>query len=265
MKVNPTILKLGGSAITRKDKVSTPNLPVIDRLAKEISDAKVSPLIVIHGGGSYGHPLAEMYKLAEGLSDSSQLIGFSKTHEAMVSLNGLIVKALVDHHLPAFGMAPSSFTVTKKGRIQVFEDKPLIQVVKAGLIPVLYGDAVLDYDQGFAILSGDQIAATLAVRLDADRIIMGVDVDGLYTSDPKVDPSAHLIPHLTLEDLKRLKDKIGGATVSDVTGGMLGKVLELMIPIANGVEAMIVNALKPGIICKALKGEKVIGTKITGK
>ena len=262
MKDRPLVLKLGGSVITEKDEPLTPNLRAIGRLAEEIARAEVSPIVIVHGGGSYGHPIAKTYGIAEGLKDQAQLVGFSKTHEAMVSLNRLVVENLLSQGLPAFGMAPSSFIVTNKGRIQVFGEEPLARAILTGLIPVLYGDAVLDTDQGFAILSGDQIASLLAVKLEAERLMMGVDVDGLYDSDPKTDPSAHLIKRLTLEELRELTDKIVGAKGSDVTGGMLGKVQELMTPVAHGIQTLIVNALKPGNIYSALKGEEVVGTKI---
>ncbi len=263
MKSKPTVLKLGGSVITRKERAFTPNRQVIKRLAEEIAHAQVSPVVIVHGGGSYGHPVAKTYGIAGGFKDGSQLIGFSKTHDAMVTLNGLVVAALMDSGLPALGMVPSSFAVTKRGRVNVFETEPLAHALAVGLVPVLYGDAVLDYEQGFAILSGDQIAAELAVRLNAERLVMGVDVDGLYEADPKVVPSAHLIPHLTLKDLEQLKDKISGARSPDVTGGMLGKISELVAPVEHGVQTIIVNALKPSKVYKALKGEEVVGTKIT--
>ena len=262
MKNRPVILKLGGSVVTKKDRDSTPNLQAIKRLAEEISQAGVSPLAVVHGGGSFGHPIAKAYGIAEGFRDTSQLIGFSKTHEAMVSLNKIIVGSLLDQGLPAFGMAPSSFIVTKKGRIHLYEKKPIEQAIRIGLVPILYGDAVLDVDQVFAILSGDQIAAYLAVRMDAERLIIGVDVDGLYDSDPKINASARLIRRITLEELQSLMYKISGTQVPDVTGGMFGKVSELTTPVANGIQTVIVNASKRGNIYKALKGEEVIGTKI---
>jgi isopentenyl phosphate kinase len=262
LKSKLVVLKLGGSVITEKAKPLTPNLPAIERLADEIFKAKMSQLILVHGGGSFGHPVAKKYGIAEGFKDKSQLTGFSKTHEAMVSLNKKIVESLLEKELPAFGMAPSSFIVTKAGRIHFFEEEPLTQAVKAGLMPVLYGDAVLDVDKGFAILSGDQLAPFLAERMKAQRLIMGVDVDGLCAGDPKKDPSAHLIPHVTLTELKNSKNRISGTELTDVTGGMLGKVSELFLPVAEGIETLIVNASKPGNIYKVLRGEEVVGTKI---
>jgi len=142
------------------------------------------------------------------------------------------------------------------------EESPFTKLLEMGFVPVLYGDAVPDSDAGFSILSGDQLVTTLALRFDTDRIVMGIDVDGLYTADPKVDASAQLIQHITLNELESLKDKIGELKVTDVTGGMLGKILELIPAVKRGIPVLIVNAIKPNNIQKALKGEKVVGTII---
>jgi len=264
MSVKPTVLKLGGSVITDKEKPLTPDLQAIERLADEISRAKVSSLILVHGGGSFGHPVAERYDIAEGYVDSSQILGFSQTHLAMTLLNSWVMEALISHNIPAVEVNPSSCVVTKACRIQSIELKPLKKMLKMGFVPVLYGDAVLDSEKGFAILSGDQLVSSLAIKLDAGRIIMGADVDGLYTADPKTDSSAHLIDHITLEELKSLKHKIEGSKATDVTGGMLGKMLEVKLAIEHEIQTVIVNATKSRRVYKALKGEKVIGT-IIGK
>ena len=262
MKSKPIILKLGGSVLTVKDKPLTPNMDAIGRLAKEIAEADVSPLIIVHGGGSYGHPLAAKYKIAEGFKSRSQTLGFSKTHNAMVSLNMLVVESLLNEGVPAFSIAPSSFVVTRRGRIQSLRRDVLENAIKLGFTPVLYGDAVFDSEMGFAILSGDQLISKLAVELDAKRIIVGVDVDGLFTSDPKTDKSAQLISHITLNELKSMVDRIGGSNTVDVTGGMMGKIFELTAAVMNDIEVFILNASKPGNVCRALKGEKIVGTRI---
>ncbi len=261
-KVKFIALKLGGSVITEKEKPRTPNLSVIRFLAKEIADANVERLLIVHGGGSYGHPLAKRYKIREGYKKPSQIEGFSRTHQAMLELNRLVVDTLISHNIPAFSVSPSSCTVAKAGRIQILYDSTLTKLLKTGFVPVLFGDAILDNSIGFTILSGDQLVATLARRLGAGKIVFGADVDGLYTADPKLDDSAHLIRHITLQKLKTLLYNIEGAKVTDVTGGMLGKVLELIPAIAAGIPAVIVNAKVEGNVYKALTGEKVVGTLI---
>jgi isopentenyl phosphate kinase len=262
LSAKPTVLKLGGSVVTDKEKKLTPNLPAIERLTQEISRANVSPLVLVHGGGSFGHPVAEQYGLNEGYRDSSQVMGFSITHQAMTKLNKLIVGSLINHNIPAVEVQPSSCVVTKAGRIQTMEDRPLRKMLEMGFVPVLYGDVVLDSETGFAILSGDQLVSSLAMNLDARRIVVGVDVDGLFTGDPKTDCSARLIQHITLEELKNLEPLIEGSKVTDVTGGMLGKMFELKPAVEHRIQTIIVNATEPNRVYRALKGEKVVGTVI---
>ncbi|MEA2089389.1 MAG: isopentenyl phosphate kinase [Thermoproteota archaeon] len=262
MNVRPVVLKLGGSVITLKEQPLTPNTQAIRRLAKEISEANVSSLIIIHGGGSFGHPVAKKFKIKEGYENPSQIIGFSKTHQAMTELNRLVVDALIHHNIPALAVPPSSCSVTKSGRIQSMEERPLTKMLELGFVPVLYGDVVLDSEIGFTVLSGDQLVSKLAIKFHSQHIIIGVDVDGLFTADPKVDSSATLIQHATPPELHALQQKIEEAKVTDVTGGMLGKIVELMPAVEQGVPAVIVNASEPNNIYKALKGESLTGTVI---
>lgn len=263
MGKKPTVLKLGGSVITDKNKPLTPNLTAIERLADEISRANVSSLILVHGGGSFGHPFAERYNLEAGYVDESQILGFSQTHLAMTLLNSWVMEALIRNNIPAVEVHTSSCAVTKVGRITSMELKPLKKMLKMGFMPVLYGDTILDSKQGFAILSGDQLVSSLATKLGASHIILGADVDGLYTSDPKTNPSAQLIERATLKELKSMEHKIGGSKATDVTGGMFGKMHEVTLAIEEGIETVVVNATKPDRVYKALTGEKVTGTVFT--
>jgi len=256
------VLKLGGSVITVKEKPMTADVGNIRRLAEEIAAAGPGRLVVVHGGGSFGHPVAKRHGIAEGFTSRGQALGFSKTHRAMVALNSLVVDALVDLAVPAVSVTPSSFVVTDGGRIGAADFDVVRRLVDGGITPVLYGDAVLDRSRGFSILSGDQLAARLAVELGASRLVFAVDVDGVYTSNPKLSPDAQLIERLPLGRLRELVE-VGGALTTDVTGGMLGKVSEAAAAVEAGVEVLIVNASRPGVILKALRGEPVTGTVLT--
>jgi isopentenyl phosphate kinase len=264
LSVKPTVLKLGGSVITNKERTLTPRLSAIERLAKEISRANISPLVLVHGGGSFGHPIAKRYRIKEGYNHkASQLLGFAKTHEAMVALNKLVVDALIKEEIPAVAVSPSSLIMAKSERIHSFPLEPLTKLLQLGFVPVLFGDAVFDLDKGFTILSGDQLIAYLAIHYKAERIILGVDVDGLFTGDPKANKEAKLLNHVTLKELETLIQQIGEAKVTDVTGGMLSKVQEIIPAVEKGVNVLVVNAAKSENLYKALKGEKVVGTVIS--
>jgi isopentenyl phosphate kinase len=259
-----TVLKIGGSVITHKKMNRTPRIEEINRLAQEIHSADHQNLIIVHGGGSFGHPLAKKYMINEGFKDACQKIGFCKTHYAMTNLNGLFMDSLILHGVEAVSTMPSSCVITEDGRIKKFEDSSIRALLKMGFKPVLYGDAVLDSKRGFSILSGDQLVTSLAIRLEAERIIIGVDVDGLYEEDPKTTRKPRMLQALTLKELKQLHGKLSKPNTCDVTGGIFGKVTELLPAVENGIQAVIVNASKPDNIRRVLKGKKVKGTIIEG-
>jgi isopentenyl phosphate kinase len=250
------ILKLGGSVVTRKDQPKTSNIDAIKRLAREVVTAGPRKLVVVHGGGSYGHPLAKEYDISAGYSTPRQLAGFSLTHQAMVELNKIVVEAFLDAGVPAISIAPSSFIVTEDRRITTVDFSVVQRAIDSNMVPILYGDAVLDSARRFTILSGDQLAVRLATELGAERLIFGVDVDGVYTANPKLAKDARLIEELSLSQMRGMV-RIGEALSTDVTGGMLGKVNEAAVAVEGGVEVQLVNALKPNVVNAALRGDKI--------
>jgi isopentenyl phosphate kinase len=258
----PLVLKIGGSVITDKNGELAARTEVINRLAEEIARAKINNLIVVHGGGSFGHPTAQKHGIKEGLKEETQKVGFAETHHVMTVLNGLVMDALVWHDIPAVSVTPSSCVITENGRIKVFEDTAIKMLLKMGFAPVLYGDATLDEKLGFTVLSGDQLVAYLAAKFNACKIVIGVDTDGLYDADPKTNKNAKLYTHLTLRELKEIQGKMAKPSAADVTGGMNGKVNELVPAVEKGIPVTIVNASKPTHVYKALVGESVEGTSI---
>lgn len=258
----PTILKIGGSVITDKSRELQARIPTINRVAEEIQQADLRKLIIVHGGGSFGHPLAKRYRLTEGFKEETQKNGFSETHHMMTVLNGLFMDALIQRNIPAVSIPPCSCIMAENGRIQHFQDAPLKTLLSMGFSPVLYGDPVLDSKLGFTILSSDQLVSVLATQFIAERIIIGVDVDGLYNADPKVEKTAKMFKHLTLKELKKVRNRLGSSTSCDVTGGMFGKMAELIPAIELGIPVTVVNGTKPDHIYKALKGKKVKSTRI---
>jgi isopentenyl phosphate kinase len=255
------LIKLGGSVVTVKNERLKPNIENIKRLVAEIAEILPQKIILIHGGGSYGHPLAIDYKINEGYSFPNQLIGFSKTHQAMLDLNKIIINEFLDANVPAFGLSPSSFILTENNKIKQIDTQIIKNLLKMDMIPVLYGDAILDTEKGFSILSGDRLIVELAIKIRAKKLIFGCDVDGIFTSNPNFDLQAKLINEVTVKNLDELS-KIGGSINMDVTGGMYGKIMEARKAVKAGVQVVLVNAMKPKRIQKSILGKKVKGTYI---
>jgi len=260
MDLRPVVVKLGGSVITDKRRPFVIKRATLGRLARELAAARC-PLVVVHGGGSFGHPVASKYGIARGYKNKNQLMGLSLTHRAMERLNANVIEALQRAGLPAIAVQPSACAVVSDGQIQSMELGPVKKLLELGIIPVLYGDAVPDLSKGMSILSGDKIVAYLALKLDASRVILGVDVDGVCTANPKKAKHVEIVRRITPAD-EELIASLGAAEGKDVTGGMGNKVRELLVLAERGVEAEIVNATKPGILKRAVRGERGLGTAV---
>lgn len=256
------VIKLGGSVVTLKNKPMSVNYESIDRLCGEIKGNWPQTILIVHGGGSFGHPIAKKFEIEKGFFSERQAFGFARVHNAMLTLNRIIVETLLNKNIPAISLAPSSFVMIDNGRIKTIETEIIKRLLNQGILPVLYGDAVIDRTRGIGILSGDQLAAHLAVELDANLLIFGVDVDGVFTSDPKLYPDAQIVKRLSLSKLYEFPN-IGEATTTDVTGGMAGKIKEARTAVEAGLVVQILNASKPGVINETLRGNTMHGTLLT--
>ncbi len=260
----PWIIKLGGSVISDKTQPFTANHDAIQRLAKEIAGCSV-PFILIHGGGSFGHPLAQEYDLINGWKNHKQLLGIGKTHQAMITLNQHLMQAFHQNSIPAMSFSPSSLFITRDTRILQGNLSPLDAALKLGINPILFGDIVFDQTQGFAILSGDQLLGYLGRYYQSERILLGTDTDGVYTGDPKINSEARQIPIINKSNMEEVFRGVGDATTIDVTGGMYGKLKELVeIAQSGNREIIIFNAKKKGNLAALLKGQPITCTRIFG-
>jgi len=114
---------------------------------------------------------------------------------------------------------------------------------------------VMDRRAGASIISGDQLATYLAVRFRAARIGLGTAVDGVLADGA-------VVPLITRANFESVRPHIQGSEGTDVTGGMLGKVLELLA-IKIEIDSYIFNASKENVIAGFLSGGEP-GTRITG-
>ena len=245
------IVKLGGSVISDKNKPFSFNENIVRQITDEIATFyPKEKFIMVHGGGSFGHPLAKKYGIRNGL-DREKMIGFCKTHEAMLDLNKKIVNIFHDKKLPAYPISPSSIFIIKKGEIFHGEIGVIKELLKKNFIPFLFGDTAISIDKGIDILSGDQIISYLANQLKPEKVIFLMDVNGIYDKNPK-EKDAKLIEIINEEiEFDDIISKF------DVTGGIKNKIKEaIKIP----CPVYFINGLIKGNLTKAIEGKK-IGTR----
>lgn len=212
------LLKLGGSVLTTKGgpgAVREENLAMISR---QIAGYCRAPLLIVHGAGSCGHPEAHRFRLAEGLTNENRE-GVFTTHQAVTRLNRIVVAALREKGIEAIGIHPLHSCYAENGRIVSMEYRHIIEMLSRGIVPVLHGDVVMDGIKGATIISGDQLVSYLGRALRFGRIGLATDVPGVLAEGV-------VIPVLTPDTIGQVR--LGSSRHTDVTGGMEGKIRELL-------------------------------------
>ena len=247
------ILKLGGSVITDKKGYKKARAAAINNLAKVVASIwrkGVRDLILVHGAGSFGHAVVIKHGLQDGVKNTAQKLGYADTHAACSELSLMLVKELIANGAPAISIPPATVLTMKDKRISSFNTKLINDYLDSGYLPVLYGDMAPDSVLGGYPCSGDQIVSYLGKA--ADMVVLASDVDGVLDDKNNVIPK---IDRANFEEVsKHLKH-----TENDVTGGMKGKIEELL---DIGTTSYIVNAKKPERIQDILEGRKTVSTII---
>lgn len=256
-KKSLVILKLGGSVLTDKTTPLTCREDVIERIAREVSSAwRVSPmnLIIGTGGGSYPHTFAAEGKLTHGIKEGWQLEFFAYTQHAAAVLNRVVVYAFLREGIPVFSIQPSAAGFSVGGEIKNMEVRHIQKLLEMGMVPVIYGDSLVDLKDGCHIASTERLITHLTLYFNVKRIILAAD-------SAVKDKDGKRIPLITPRNFPDICESLEGGQGVDVTGGMKHKV-ESMLEIAkHGVDVQIINALEEGNIERALLGE-IVGTRI---
>lgn len=177
------IVKLGGSIITEKlSSQAKIKKTVVRQLAKELKifiqrfpDVKI---ILLHGAGSFGHPLVYRHKLLEQPLAGSCLLGFAKTVYSMRQMANLLTEFFQTEKLPVF---PLQFSAMAR-----FDIRYLKKIINAGFIPLLGGDMGLIKKNQVTIVSADKIAVILANAFPNSKIIFATNVNGVFNKFPPV-------------------------------------------------------------------------------
>ena len=219
-------------------------------------------LIIGHGGGSFPHKPAKDYRINEGIVNEESYKGISLVQDAASQLNRIIVGSLIEAGENAISVQPSAELISEDGRIKEWYLEPMKEMLKYNLLPVPYGDVVLDIKKGCCIISTEEILNYLARKLDVKRIILVGIVDGVFTADPQKNPNAKIIPEISSKNYEEIKKYLGGSAGIDVTGGMLHKVEEMFELAKLGIKSEIINANKENYLKRSLLGARGLGTII---
>jgi isopentenyl phosphate kinase len=252
------LVKLGGSVLTDKRRPGSVRRDVLARLATEVAEVRAGTrwrLVLGHGSGSFGHVAAARHDLAGGVSSKAQLRGVAETQSEARRLHGIVVEALLGARANPFSLSPSSFLTCRNGRPVTSTLAPLLLAFELGLLPVVYGDVVLDRERGAAICSTESVLLLLAQRLGrrGHRVARAVwvgETDGLY------DEAGHTVAELDEGSLGRVSTTAGAASGVDVTGGMRLRLDTARSLARLGVDSWLIDGRTPGRLAAAVAGRR---------
>ncbi len=259
------VIKLGGGLITEKSGLCEP-----DHDSIRISTGAIASLVeegwiiaLVHGAGSFGHAKAKRWRLTEGPVDAdlgeedgitNQLEAVKAVRQDMMNLNRLVTNALSEHGIDSVTYHPHKWA---RGTGENFTGN--LDFLGKNKVTITYGDVVDVGDDGFGILSGDDIMLRIAKEWkDVESCIFCLaDCDGILTHPPGHTDS-------TLLNTWDPSVGFGGRHESeiDVTGGIDYKA-HRAASIAQTVPLVwFVDGRFPTRIVDACNGSNTIGTRI---
>jgi isopentenyl phosphate kinase len=254
------LVKLGGSVITDKARPLAFRTQVARRLARELAPSVDEGLVLVHGAGGFGHVRAAEHDLANGLNDPGQLMGTAIVQRDVRDLNVRVLNALLEAGIPAVSVPAGSYLELEDGRMAHFDAVPFQRARARGLVPVTFGDVLMDSEMGVSIASGDLLMASLAEVFRPDMSVFVTKVDGVFEGDPE-DPTARLLRTVSPETA-RFADASAGDGVADVTGSMSGKLAEAFQVAASSKDTWIIGGGRPGRLRALMEGRRVKGTRV---
>ena len=226
------LLKLSGEALADGSN-GLYNYDFIDKVAAEIKkciDMGVEVAIVIGGGNIWrGRQGGEMDRVR------ADKMGMLATVMNSLAVQDALVKIGVDTRI----MTP----ITIQGVTEQLSRDEAIRYLESGKA-VIFGAGT-----GSPFFSTDTGALLRAAEIKADAALFAKNIDGVYTADPRKDPTAKKVDTITYDEI--INKRLG---VIDLTAAVFG--------MDNKMQVLLFGLADPENIVKAVKGEK-IGTVLT--
>lgn len=236
-KYQRVILKLSGEALAGEKKIGI-DPETVNEIAKEIVEAYKTgvQIAIIVGGGNIwrGKAASEM--------------GMERASADYMGMLATVMNALaLQNALESLGVDTRAMTsISMEAVAEPYIRRRAIRHLEKGRI-VIFGGGT-----GNPFFSTDTTAALRAAEINADAILMAKNrVDGVYDSDPQINPDAKKYDYLTFLDLVNQDLKVMDATAATLC-------------MDNNIDVVVFNMNTKGNIKKAVTGHD-IGTTVKGR
>ena len=233
IKYKRVLLKLSGEALMGSDKygINTNILTSYAEQVKEISDLGVEVAIVIGGGNIF-----------RGLSGVSK--GFDRVKGDQMGMLATVINSLaLQSAIEGVGGNAKVFTATKMEPVgELYTKAKVLEAFKNGYVSIIAGGT------GNPYFTTDTASSLRGVEIEAEALLKGTRVDGVYTADPEKDKNAVKFDEITFAEAYDKKLKI-----MDLTA--------FTLCIENNLPIIVFDMNTPGNLKKVVFGEK-IGTLV---
>jgi uridylate kinase len=230
MKYNRILLKLSGESLqgTQKYGLSTDVLHSYAEQIKAVVGTGVQVGIVIGGGNIFRGASKGFDRVKGDQMGMLATIINSLALQSALEDNGVKAKVLTSIRMEPIG--------------EYYSKAKALEYLEAGYVVIIGGGTSNPY------FSTDSASALRGIELEADVMLKGTRVDGVYTADPEKDPAAEKFDEITFDEVYRRNLK-----VMDMTAFTLCR--------ENGLRVIVFDMDTPGNLEKVLAGEK-IGTLV---
>jgi len=247
------VIKAGGSVITRKGSDPVFDHVVSARLAKTLSRLN-EPFVIVHGSGSFGKPPARRYGYLSGrIRPGTAPLAAIKA--SLLELHSLFITGLVSGGVNAVSCPGCACFSLDAGRPRLRARGTILDWLVRGFVPVINSDIFPCGGGRFRVISSDALLAELCAELSPELAVFFTDTPGL------LDGAGSVIGSLSRAPLLKLRRSVPPSP-QDVSGGMRGKMMELALINAGGVDAAILDGRRPGELLKLRGGLRAKGTYI---
>ncbi|WP_440223256.1 glutamate 5-kinase [Dokdonella sp. MW10] len=135
----------------------------------------------------------------------------------------------------------------------------LNELLRLGTLPVVNENDTVSVDE-LKLGDNDNLAAIVAALVDAEVLFIATDIDGLYTANPRTDPTAHPV-HEVAAVTQEAFAMAGGTGSAVGTGGMRTKLEAAAKAASAGIETVLFNGTR-GDTVGALAQGRLVGTRL---
>ena len=251
------VVKLGTSVLSAgTDRLHRPRMVELVRQLAAVRERGIAPILVTSGAVLAGWEQLGFPTRRRNLPDKQLLaaVGQGRLMHLYAQLADL-------YNLPVAQTLLTRDDLRDRRRY-LNARNTLLSCIERGVLPVVNENDVVAIDE-IRVGDNDNLSALVANLVDADLLLICTDIPGLYTADPRSDPTATLIPEVPVID-DAVWALAGGPGSQRGTGGMFTKIQAAALATQSGTHVVIAAGDEADVIGRVAAGEP-IGTWFPAK